>query len=600
MFSYGGVKYMLPKNNNNYCYYDNWDQEKDIRDRIIVNAKTRHSKIPAKNIDESYNRFIYVAYQKLNNKNVESQSHVLIDLNGLKIIDIDSIPQTTDLDKLLVKGFSRFHNNLDPYYVDTINVPNIYIRHGENNGRKYLMLYIDTEKNGILNIVLFDKERELVFSSGFQNIVSRTGGWGCLLHEKYGLDTDKYSLPNVTTILSPDNNFINEPLMSAENMRKIITDYRESTTNLTSNTQIPTNITKIYDNGILKDVVINNMATISSNNIRSSVTYKKYVQDENGDKVLVDGNAGIKALTSEKYQEWINGKEERIALRKSKLEEQKNKYRQMIQELCTGSVKPSVSEPKIFLFLLCPPHQGSTVLYKLLSTGQNISTLINAKVGDSENPIWAGEGQALLRQELFNGIISVARQEVSVDDQIKQNRRQIQKLKEDPNDTIIDFDCMFHIYSKYWDMDKKILCEKSPSFIRYAKQYENYYSQFGETYFISMIRNPYAVKDVHYSAKGWVENAQYIKQYESELQNNIVIRYEDLTDKLEETSQQLINFLPQLESLDTNVTNVEGIITDRAEAITNKNVFSNIAWKNVVLQNYKNLITHFGYDYIDA
>lgn len=600
MFSYGGIKYKLPTNNNNYCYYDNWNLEQDIRDRIVVNVKTRHSKIPAKNIDESYNRYVYITYQELADKIVLSESHLMIDMNGLKIIDVDKIPNDVDLDKLLVKGFSRFNNSLDPYYVDTIDVPKMSLRRSinYNDDREYLTIYIETEENGVLKMVLFDKERELVLSNGFQRLMAASGGWGCLVDPKYGLETDKYSLENITDIILPENEFINRSdLMSKEDIQKIITDYKDYVEEIIGDYNVANDITIIYDkNGRPIDKLVNNIESVSSGS-GMKVNYQSYILDNNGDKVLTNGREIGKVYTLEEYAQKTDTTVEQNNV---KQEELRIKYRQMIADLCSGSIPMPIVTDKIFVFLLCPPHQGSTVLYKLLSTSPNISTLINSKVGNNENPIWTGEGQALLRQELFNGIIQVNMKETDLDETgKKQNKRSISRLDEDPNDTIIDFDCMFSIYGKYWDLNKQILCEKSPSFIRYAKQYEKYYSQFGETYFISMIRNPYAVSDLHYHADEWVKNAQYIKQFENELKNNLVIRYEDFTDKLEETSQKLIDFIPNLDTLNIDVTEVEGIFEERSEKITNKNVFRNIAWKNIVLQNYTDLMDHFGYSYLE-
>ena len=53
---------------------------------------------------------------------------------------------------------------------------------------------------------------------------------------------------------------------------------------------------------------------------------------------------------------------------------------------------------KIYLFILCPPFQGSTIIYRILSSSTNISTLIN-------NGNWAGEGQWLLEKNGYKDFI---------------------------------------------------------------------------------------------------------------------------------------------------------------------------------------------------
>lgn len=35
---------------------------------------------------------------------------------------------------------------------------------------------------------------------------------------------------------------------------------------------------------------------------------------------------------------------------------------------------------KTYLFILSPPYQGSTVLYKLIASSPNVSTLISSKI----------------------------------------------------------------------------------------------------------------------------------------------------------------------------------------------------------------------------
>ena len=47
---------------------------------------------------------------------------------------------------------------------------------------------------------------------------------------------------------------------------------------------------------------------------------------------------------------------------------------------------------KKYLFILCPPFCGSTLLYKILHTSPNISTLAG-------NGNWAGEGTWLYSKE---------------------------------------------------------------------------------------------------------------------------------------------------------------------------------------------------------
>src|SRR3989304_10174816 len=105
----------------------------------------------------------------------------------------------------------------------------------------------------------------------------------------------------------------------------------------------------------------------------------------------------------------------------------------------------------IYLFVLSPPYQGSTILYKLLSTSPNISTFI----GDSKN--WKGEGQIFLKR---NGM-----QEFFKNRWNKNINLNMQKIKK--------------IFDKHWDQSKLIKCEKSPPTICRAKMFEDYFKKFG-------------------------------------------------------------------------------------------------------------------------
>ena len=237
-------------------------------------------------------------------------------------------------------------------------------------------------------------------------------------------------------------------------------------------------------------------------------------------------------------------------------------------------------EKKNYLFILSPPFSGSTLLYKIISTSPNVTTLIG-------NNNWVGEGQWLL----FNNIES-----------FNENNRWDPNLK-------LPFDQIKKCYEKYWDLNKKILCEKSPSNICRAMDFEKYFSNFGNVYFIIMIRNPYSCKSLQ--PYQWIEFAKYQKFNIENLSNKIIIKYEDLILQKNETKQKILNFLPLLKSINMNIGYIDGLaqnlpldqkyfgLKNRDKPLLKKYLrIIGKNRKNKILVNYIDLLNYFGYFYI--
>ncbi|MBW2998483.1 hypothetical protein KY321_02995 [Candidatus Woesearchaeota archaeon] len=241
-----------------------------------------------------------------------------------------------------------------------------------------------------------------------------------------------------------------------------------------------------------------------------------------------------------------------------------NSYNLITRNKKSGGKKKNV---RSYLFILSPPFSGSTVIYKLISTSPNVSTLLN-------NDNWVGEGQHLLER---NGILNY------------------QENKWDPNYNL-DLNNVKKIWDKYWDLKKPILCDKSPPSICRALKIEDFFSQYGKVYFICNIRNPYACRT---DAKDWVRYARFQKENIESLNNVLTINYEDLCDNLRENSDKIIRFLPQLKKLDIFCTSVPGLIKGRrSKPIKKVNQFKDVEEKNKVLKNHIDLMNYFGYEFI--
>jgi hypothetical protein len=111
-----------------------------------------------------------------------------------------------------------------------------------------------------------------------------------------------------------------------------------------------------------------------------------------------------------------------------------------------------------------------------------------------------------------------------------------------------------------WDSEKTILLEKSPAYIHRAHEIPDH---FDPSRFIVLIRDPYAFcegnvrrrkregRDYGYdrSAELWVRCAKSQIENLETLKDAVLVRYEDLTDNLEETLYKIGREIPELNEL---------------------------------------------------
>ncbi len=226
-----------------------------------------------------------------------------------------------------------------------------------------------------------------------------------------------------------------------------------------------------------------------------------------------------------------------------------------------------------YLFILCPPASGSTLLWKILKTSPHVSA-------------FPGEGKGLVKSILFT------------------------KDRWNP-DKVIPWKNVKNIWEKHWDLTQPVLLEKSPPHLVRAKQLETH---FPGSYFIIMIRNPYAFcegvkrrwgKNFSYFniAKFWVSCAKYQVDNIKYLKNNIYLTYEELTDQPEQTCKQIIRFVPEVEVLSPakkfdvfeKSMNISNLDEKQISNLTPGDIFE----INEVLKKYPDLLTHFNYQYLE-
>lgn len=222
---------------------------------------------------------------------------------------------------------------------------------------------------------------------------------------------------------------------------------------------------------------------------------------------------------------------------------------------------------RTYVFVLCPPYQGSTIIVNLLSSSKNTSTFITA-------PTWAGESQWLLK---YHG-----------DNKYEENRW-------DPAYNL-NMNLVSQLFDIYLDKEKTIFVEKSPPMICRAKLYEDYFSKLGEVYFIISIRNPYTVS---YNAAEWIKYAEYQRHNIQTLQNTIVTTYEEICLDLDKFIQKITNKIPALGDIhnqsNSNIDDERGglIHSNKVNRICDKEI------KNEILKYHTELLNFFEYTIMD-
>jgi hypothetical protein len=227
-----------------------------------------------------------------------------------------------------------------------------------------------------------------------------------------------------------------------------------------------------------------------------------------------------------------------------------------------------------YLFILCPPASGSTLLHKILQTSLHTSA-------------FNIEGQALVKSILFT------------------------KDRWNPR-KVIPWDIVKKKWLENWDLAKPILLEKSPPHLIRAKQLETH---FPASYFIIMMRNPYAFcegvkrrwgKKYTYRniAKLWALCARYQIDNIENLKHTCWFTYESLTTDPGSICKQIIDFIPQLEKLSPEK---KFDVFEKSLPITNLNErqisdlsYDDIFEINRVLKRFPGFLTFFNYHYIEV
>ena len=296
-------------------------------------------------------------------------------------------------------------------------------------------------------------------------------------------------------------------------------------------------------------------------------------------------------------QKRVNKKEIRDKVLKEQAEKRISTQTENINSIIKGQVlKPGqileapketkIEKPKVkvkkraprlnnkYLFILCPPFSGSTILHKIINTHSKISTFIG-------NPdAIEGQGQGFLIHDDKNYEPNRHNEEYELP---------VERLKQ--------------LFDKHWDFSKPILCDRSPPFVHFASEIESHFEQFGDVYFLIMIRNPYTTRWVEDS--NWVRFAKEQKRNIETLKRTCWFTYEELIMHQESITEKIVNFLPELQGSEFNfdVGEIEFFNENdnRCKPISKRFLhrIDNKEEKNEILKDNKKLLDFFGYEYIE-
>lgn len=234
----------------------------------------------------------------------------------------------------------------------------------------------------------------------------------------------------------------------------------------------------------------------------------------------------------------------------------------------------------VFVFVLCPPFCGSTLLMELLCTSPAVS---------ATNYFGTREGQTLptVRRILFD-----------------------HERKWDPA-LEIDWRTIRSEWMQYWDQTARVLLEKSPPHLVRARALQQH---FMPARFLVSWRNPYAhsegliARGVPASdAAARVVECLRFQRRNLDLEHTLAIPYETVVDRPRDCVALLLGFLPELESLDWarefhahNRSRGEGVrgLANTNQAQIDRLTPLQLSEINRVFEPERGLIEFFGYDFL--
>ncbi|MEY2439372.1 MAG: hypothetical protein QOI34_757 [Verrucomicrobiota bacterium] len=163
---------------------------------------------------------------------------------------------------------------------------------------------------------------------------------------------------------------------------------------------------------------------------------------------------------------------------------------------------------------------------------------------------------------------------------------------------------------KFHTANPRVFLEKSPANVLRALMLQRH---FGESFFILMQRNPYAVAEgirrrtklpLGRCIQHWIRCAQQQIENERKLRRAIRLNYEELSEKPEYCRNELVRFMPELDDIDLGkevaVQSIEGqvrqpIVNYNAKQISLLSA-EDLSEANRFLDQVPDVMEHFSYD----
>jgi len=226
-----------------------------------------------------------------------------------------------------------------------------------------------------------------------------------------------------------------------------------------------------------------------------------------------------------------------------------------------------------YIFILCPPYSGSTLLWKLVATSNAVSSL-------PMEGQYLPELREIMRKDPWNANAPLP----------------WKRIKE--------------VWEQYWDLSKPLLVEKSPPHIIRSN---DIIEHFSPTHFLLMVRNPYAHCEGLMRRNKW--SAQRAAQFTvrclrqqadnaEKLNGALSFSYEDLVGDPLATAQRITSHIPGLGKLDHtksfDLNSIDGrksreIVDLNGKKIDNLSLGS-LKTINHVLEENIDLMGYWGYE----
>mmetsp|Transcript_10905 Transcript_10905/g.30867 ORF Transcript_10905/g.30867 Transcript_10905/m.30867 type:complete len:420 (-) Transcript_10905:147-1406(-) len=204
--------------------------------------------------------------------------------------------------------------------------------------------------------------------------------------------------------------------------------------------------------------------------------------------------------------------------------------------------RPIVNATKpAYLFMLGTPYSGTTALLGLLTSSPHVTIPSRG---------WAHEAQWMLGVEQVYSFLKKSGMDYTSGKKVNPGVM---------HDVNMNLDDMDRVFQGLWDANKSIKVDKSHSLVSVAPNIYQYYRAKGSVVkFIVLIRHPCT-----YGSRGFpTTRAMYywhkIKRVmEDHADDVLLIQYEDFVRNPQAVADRILEFFPELESLDITVSNLD-------------------------------------------